>query len=327
MWFELSARLPSAAGVLAAVLLDAIAGDPPQLFHPVQAMGAAISGLTRVALARCSGRWPRRLAGMAIAGAAIAGSGAAGWASVWLARQVQPLAGAAVEVVLLASCFAANSLQRAAREVLQPLAAGELEQARSQLSRYVGRDTAELDATECARAVLETVAENTTDGVTAPLFYGTLGALLGPGGAAALALAYKAASTLDSTIGYRREPYADLGWFGAQLEDVLTWIPCRLTVLAVALLSGRPRTVWHCCRRDAPEDPSPNAGWSVCAFAASVGVQVGGKNVYQGVATFKPLLGDPERTVSFETATEVCRLARWCWGVWVAAAIAVLLLC
>jgi adenosylcobinamide-phosphate synthase len=222
----------------------------------------------------------------------IGGSGLIGLAIATVGMQLQPLVGAIVQGILLASCFAARGLRWAALDVLEPLESGDLDQARHQLSRYVGRDTDQLDAGEIRRAVLETIAENTTDGVTAPLFYAILGLWLGIG-PLPLAIAYKAASTLDSMIGYRRDPFHDLGWFSAQLEDRLTWLPCRLTVGLLALISRQPRHVLTLCRRDAPQDPSPNSGWSECAYAAALGVQLGGLNTYRGELRPKPLLGDP----------------------------------
>jgi adenosylcobinamide-phosphate synthase len=195
-----------------------------------------------------------------------------------------------------------------------------LELARQKLSQYVGRDTDNLSPTEILRAVLETVAENTTDGVTAPLFYAILGAFL-PFGSVPLALAYKAASTLDSMIGYRDEPFADLGWFSAKLEDLLTWFPCRLTVLTLALISGKPLWVWTICRRDGVQDPSPNSGWSEAAFAAILGVQLGGVNSYRGVIKDKPLLGDPLSEITPDKIEDALGLTRFCFLLWLAIAI------
>ncbi|MFM8007348.1 MAG: CobD/CbiB family cobalamin biosynthesis protein, partial [Dolichospermum sp.] len=109
---------------------------------------------------------------------------------------------------------------------------------------------------------------------------------------------YKASSTLDSMIGYKQAPYTDIGWFSARWEDGFTWLPCRLTVITLSLLSAKPLHVWRICRRDAIKDPSPNSGWSECAYAAILGVQMGGVNWYSGVAKHKPLLGDPIYTIT-----------------------------
>jgi len=198
-----------------------------------------------------------------------------------------------------------------------PLPEDPLQEARRRLAQYVGRDTQDLSAPEIRRAVLETVTENAVDGVLAPLFYGLVGAAIVPAvGSAPLALAYKAASTLDSMVGYRHAPYTHLGWFSARLEDVLTWVPCRCAVVTLALLSGQPRQVIALCRRDAPQDPSPNAGWSECVYAAALGVQMGGLNTYGGVPKAKPILGDPLRAIDHETIAQAMALTRRCFLLW-----------
>lgn len=220
-----------------------------------------------------------------------------------------------------------------------------LTQARERLSLYVGRDTAKLSAEEIRRAVLETVSENAIDGVLAPLFYALLGSafvvnfltdgdltggdLVGSfltggdlagsdfGGRLSLAvptaLAYKAASTLDSMVGYRDAPYAELGWCSARFEDMLTWLPCRLSVLTIALLSGNPGQVLATCWRDARADPSPNAGWSECAYAAALGIQLGGPNTYRGKLKVKPTLGDPTRPITDLVIAEALAITRRCF--------------
>ena len=209
---------------------------------------------------------------------------------------------------MLASCFAGRSLRRAAEEVLAPLANGDIETARQTLSLYVGRDTQQLSALEIYRAVLETVSENAVDGVLAPLFFAIVGSWFGA--SASVAIAYKAASTLDSMVGYKEAPYTDLGWFSARLEDGLTWLPCRISVLTVALISRRPGQVLRICQRDAPMDPSPNAGWSECAYAVALGVQVGGENIYRGKIKRKPLLGEPTRPITADVVRQAVGLTR-----------------
>ncbi len=131
-----------------------------------------------------------------------------------------------------------------------------------------------------------------------------------------LAIAYKAASTLDSTVGYKEAPYTDLGWFSAKLEDVLTWLPCRLTVITLALISGKPLYIWRMCQRDAVKDASPNSGWSECAYAAILGVQLGGTNSYRGVIKHKPLLGDPNQSIAAEHISQAMQLTRYCFLIW-----------
>jgi adenosylcobinamide-phosphate synthase len=297
--------------------LDYCIGDPKTWLHPVQVMGETIALYTQWVLSHFKSPLILRGAGILLGVGIVVGSGSLGWTIAEYAYQVNPWLGGAIAMILLASCFAGRSLRDAAAEVLQPLQTGDLATAKTQLSFYVGRDTANLTPPEVLRAVFETVTENATDGVTAPLFYALLGtALLPPMGGVALALAYKAASTLDSTIGYREAPYTDLGWFSARLDDCLTWVPCRLTVFTLALLSGKPLHVWHICQRDAPQDPSPNSGWSECAYAAALGVQVGGTNWYRGVAKHKPFLGDPIYPITVTSIQQAIRLTRWVFLLW-----------
>jgi len=308
-----------------AALVDYLIGDPWGWLHPVQVMGWTINKYTELALKLCSPGWQRRLAGMGLGLLLIVGSGFFAWLTILSANNIQPLIGSLLQTVLLASCFAGRSLRAAVEDVLTPIRQGDLATGRSHLSRYVGRDTANLALPEIYRALLETVAENAVDGVTAPLFWAIAGSLWGIG-AVPLTLAYKAASTLDSMVGYRREPYIDLGWFSAQLEDRLTWLPCRLTVLTLCLSSGRPREVWNICRRDGVKDLSPNSGWSEAAYAAILRVQLGGKNSYQGVIKDKPLLGDDLEPISQEKIAQALALNRFCFLSWLSIAIAILVL-
>ena len=315
----------AAAVLLLAAALDYIIGDPWSWPHPVRVMGWVISHFTQFAIKHWKSPLERRWAGIVLGVGLIIGSGLAGWLIVRGASWVHPLVGVAVAGILLASCFAGRSLRTAAVDVLQPLTTGQLAQARSNLSQYVGRDTEKLTEPEILRAFMETVTENATDGVMAPLFYAIVGAFLPGVGSVPLALAYKAASTLDSMVGYRREPYTHLGWFSAKLEDLLTWLPCRFTVITLALLSGKPQEVWRLCLRDANKDPSPNSGWSECAYAAILGVQLGGTNWYQGVAKHKPLLGNPVHPITPEKIYQALRLTRYCFLIWLGIAIWALL--
>ncbi|MGK7892326.1 MAG: adenosylcobinamide-phosphate synthase CbiB [Xenococcus sp. (in: cyanobacteria)] len=303
--------------VLAAVW-DYIVGDPRFWIHPVQIMGWIIQNKTKLVIKIISNNLLRRLAGIILGLGLILGSAAIGWLIVEIADRISVVLSTVVQILLLASCFAGKSLRVATEDVLEPLRQSDLATARSKLSMYVGRDTAELSQQEILRAILETVAENAVDGVTAPLFYGIVGALIPGLGAIPLALGYKAASTLDSMIGYLREPYRDLGWFSAQLEDRLTWLPCRLTVLTLALFSGKPRQVLAICRRDGVLDPSPNSGWSESVYAAILGVQLGGINSYGGIVKKKPLLGNRDREITPAIIKQALALTRYCFLLWLA---------
>ncbi|ARV58570.1 cobalamin biosynthesis protein [Nostocales cyanobacterium HT-58-2] len=312
--------------LIIAATLDYLIGDPWGWPHPVQVMGWVISRFTKLALVYCQNSLTQRIAGIVLGIILIIGSGVISHLLIHSAKLLHPLLGITLESILLASCFAGRSLRVAAQTVLQPLTAGQLLDARSALSHYVGRDTDNLTEPEILRAVLETVTENATDGVMAPLFYAIVGAFIPVIGPIPLALAYKASSTLDSMVGYREKPYTYLGWFSARLEDCLTWIPCRLTVITLALLSGQPLHVWQICRRDAVVDPSPNSGWSECAYAAILGVQVGGTNWYRGVAKQKPLLGNAFRPITPTAIDQALQMTQHCFLLWLGVAIPLLLL-
>ncbi|XTZ19796.1 MAG: adenosylcobinamide-phosphate synthase CbiB, partial [cyanobacterium endosymbiont of Rhopalodia fuxianensis] len=251
-----------------ATIIDYGIGDPEEWWHPVQGIGCAISSLSNVAIITCQRKWQRRWWGIILGLGIILGSGTTSWIIIYLAKNIHFLLGIVVQSILLASCFAARSLCFAAEAVLSSLVKGNIVVARTQLSQYVGRNTDNLSEEEILRAILEMVSENTVDGVTSPLFYAIFGAFFPGIGLVPFALGYKAISTLDSMIGYQKDPFKDLGWFSAKLEDYLTWLPCRLTVLTLALISGKPLAVLSICRRDAPHDPSPNSGWSECVYAA-----------------------------------------------------------
>jgi adenosylcobinamide-phosphate synthase len=279
-------------------------------------MGWAISNYTEITLKYVDRPDLRRIAGIVLFCGLILSTGAISWLIVYACELIHPALSIVAQSIALASCFAGRSLRRAAEDVLQATDSGDLAIARSQLSMYVGRDTDKLTSPEIYRAILETVTENAIDGVMAPLFYAIVGLFVPAVGAVPLAMAYKAASTLDSMVGYRREPYADLGWCSAKSEDVLTWLPCRLAVLTIGLISGKPVTVWRLCWRDAPKDPSPNSGWSECAYAAALDVQVGGINYYKGQIQQKPLLGDDLQPISADIIQRALSLTRMSFLLW-----------
>jgi adenosylcobinamide-phosphate synthase len=235
-----------------AAFVDYLIGDPWGWPHPVQAIGWLIDRLFQFSI-KTLNLWLKsgdkhftrteivthRLSGVVLGIVIVTSTGGCGWLMVETARWLHPLLGVVISSILLASCFAGKSLTKASEEVLQPLIEGDLATARIILSNYVGRDTENLSKAEILRAVLETVTENATDGVMAPLFYAIAGSFIPEIGCVPLALAYKAASTLDSMVGYKQLPFTHIGWFSAKLEDVLTWLPCRLTVLiCLALVSA-----------------------------------------------------------------------------------------
>lgn len=306
--------------VLAAVL-DFVIGDPWSWIHPVQVMGWFISRYSQFVLANVKNPSWQKLAGMLLTFLLVSGS----MMAVGMVKWLHPGIGLAIEGVILASCFAGKSLRDAAEDVLEPLQQEDLQAARSRLSRYVGRDTADLSKSEILRAVVETVAENGVDGVMAPLFWAIVGCFT-PIGPAPLAMGYKAVSTLDSMVGYIAPPYTHLGWFSAKLDDVLTYLPCRLMVLSLGIISRHPIQLWQQCDRDGRQDPSPNSGWSECAYAVTLGIQLGGFNTYRGIAKPKPLLGLPHNTITTTTVRSALTLNRRCFLSWLFIAIGLLCL-
>jgi adenosylcobinamide-phosphate synthase len=272
--------------LLAAIGLDLLWGDPRHLPHPVKGMGRLALALEAPLRRRIANQ---RLVGVVTAAIVVATSAGLATLLLAVAYRLHPWAGDALSILLLSTCLATRDLAAHARQVLAALRQDNLELARQRVGRLVGRDTAPLDPAGVVRAAVESVAENTVDGVTAPLFWAVL---LGPVGA----LAYKAASTLDSTFGYKNERYRQFGWASARLDDALNYLPARLTlpitVAAAALLGLRPQHSWRIARRDWRNHPSPNSGWSEAATAGALGVQLGGPVYRQGNLTDMPLFGD-----------------------------------
>ena len=339
--------------VIAACGLDQLLGDPRWCLHPVVVMGWWIRQLRLLAERwAADSPWRLRLAGGLITAILVGGSGLAGlalerwvldtWAiDTWAhAPSAGPRPGAmqlvamALLVIALASALAGRSLEEAVAAVLKALADdGEkgLEPARQRLAWIVGRDTSHLDGQEILRAAAETASENAVDGLFAPLFWMLVGAALwslgqsGWPGPLALAWAFKAASTLDSMLGYRRGRLRWLGTAGAKLDDLLTWLPCRLVALSLPLAAGRPGRCLGLLRQalaDGKPDPSPNAGVSQAACAQLLGIQLGGWNRYGDQLRAKPLLarGCPAPTASSVVA--ILELSRRLEAIWLALAAA-----
>lgn len=272
-----------------AVLVDLVVGDPRRLPHPVVAIGRVIAALER-AWNRGAPR-ARRWRGALLTGVVVTSIFALTWGALALLARIHPWLALAAELWLVATALSIKGLADAARAVAAPLASGDLPAAREALAMIVGRDTERLDEAELARGAVETVAENSVDGITAPLFWALLGG-------APLALAYKAVNTLDSMVGYRNARYADFGYASAKLDDLANWLPARLTALALwlaawAMPGARRRGALAATWRQAPRHPSPNAGWPEAMVAQLLGVQLGGTNVYAGVVSHRAVLGVP----------------------------------
>jgi adenosylcobinamide-phosphate synthase len=287
--------------VASALLLDALFGEPPQAFHPTVLMGRAISAFERSALKR-KNPGPRRLAGIALALSL----------PTLVFVSTRKILGAApgglrwpIGVALISTTLSMRGLAEAAGNVEQALRERRLEVARSRVGDFVGRDTEGIREPEVCRAAVESVAENTSDGVVAPMFYGFLfGA---PG-----ALAYRAVNTLDSMVGHPQPPYTDFGWASARLDDLANLVPSRVTALCVATVSGRPQATLRIANRYGPLTRSPNAGVAEAAFAGALGVRLGGTNTYGGVMRKGPTLGEGRPPTSDDIRRAVSLMRRCC---------------
>lgn len=281
--------------VLAGVGLDIILGDPRWMPHPVIVIGRLIK-LGEKTVRRLT-RSPRglKIGGLILSLVIVLGSYAFFGAVLKGAFYLNTYLGWTLSILVMSQALAINSLYKHARSVAIPLKQGNLEGARRALSMIVGRDTDDLDEKEIVRGTVETVAENTVDGIIAPLFYGFLG---GP----PLAMAYKAVNTLDSMIGYKNERYFDFGWAGARMDDVANYIPARLSALLFLLLApftpGGVRGVLVTIWRDSARHPSPNSGIPEAATAGALQVQLGGCNFYGGVRSERPQIGLPGAVLS-----------------------------
>lgn len=294
--------------LLFAAGVDTVMGDPRWLPHPVRVMGRGIAWCDEHARMICRGPRGLRVAGICLAlglplcvyGVGLATLEAADSLSGWL--------GTAVSILLASTTLAGRDLWDHAQAVRTQFQQGNLHGARLAVAMIVGRDVEQLSESDVARATIETVAESTSDGVIAPLFYLVVGG-------APLALAYKAINTLDSMVGHQNARYIDFGWASAKLDDVVNWVPARLTalflILAAGLLTGktdRMRQGWRVLVRDGGKHPSPNSGRPEAAMAGVLGVQLGGRNDYDGVPHERPLMGEGLRCVAVEDAAMAMRI-------------------
>jgi adenosylcobinamide-phosphate synthase len=266
---------PRAAAVAAGLVVDRLAGEPPAGIHPVARFGSAMDRVERLAYS------DSRLRGAAYTAAGVAIAASAG-AALSFARRARPSEAVAAATAVT---VAGKALADAALAVAGLLAAGDLAGARVSLPSLVGRDPACLGEKEIARAVLESVAENTVDAVVAPAFWAVAGG-------APAAFAYRAVNTMDAVVGHRSPRYERFGWASARLDDAAGWVPARVTAALVAAV--RPRAagaVWRAVRSQSRAHPSPNAGVAEAAFAAALGISVGGANVYGGRVDHRPDLG------------------------------------
>lgn len=295
--------------------LDLLLGDPRRLPHPVRGMGRATQLLEKVLRAVFSSPAGERFAGVVIV---ICIAGGSFWVvhySLKYAFLLHPALAFMLAAYLYYAMLAVKDMVKHVQQVKSFLLKNDLPRARKCVGFIVSRDTERLTEEEIARASLESLFENTADGVVAPLFYAALG---GP----ALLVFYKAVSTLDSMLGYKNARYFYLGWAAARLDDLLSYIPARLTALAYlavgSLKGARWQHMWSLLRRDGGKHDSPNSAWPEVAAAGVLGLRLGGLDYHGGKAVQRPLLnaaGRPPRPDDLQPAInlfyQVCFL---CWG-------------
>ena len=292
--------------VLGGFVLDTLFGDPPWLPHPVVLMGKAISALEK----RLRARLPQTPQGELLGGAVVAFTLPVGTflltSLVCLgAAKLSPWLGLAVQMFWCGQALAAKGLAQESTNVYRALIKPDLPAARKAVSRIVGRDTQNLTLEGVTKAAVETVAENASDGVIAPLLYMLLGG-------APLALTYKAINTMDSMLGYKNEKYLYFGRVAAKLDDAANYLPSRLAGLlwcaAAALTGNSPKGAWRIWRRDRRCHASPNSAQTESACAGALGVQLAGPAYYFGEYYAKPTIGDPLRPIEPEDIRRANRM-------------------
>ena len=296
----------TALSVFAGFGLDALLGDPLGAAHPVVLMGKLISFLEGELRARFP-KTPRgeRTAGAVMALAVPLVSAGAGLLSLWILWLIHPFLYFALSAFLCWQCFAARCLMTEAKKVVTALKQGGLDAGRRQVAMLVGRDTGSLTGEQVVKATVETVAENTSDGVIAPLFWM---ALLGAVGG----LCYKSINTMDSMVGYKNEKYLHFGRWAAKLDDAANYFPARLSAIAMIgaafLLKLDGKNAFRIWRRDRRNHASPNSAQCESACAGALGVRLGGNASYFGRVYEKPTIGDAVRPIEGADVDRACAL-------------------
>ena len=292
--------------VLLGFCVDLILGDPRWMPHPVVCMGKVIAGVERM-LRRVLPNTPKALfwGGVLLAATLPLGTLLFSAGVIWLAGRIHPALGFAVQVLWCWQALAVKDLRVETMQVHEPLCREDLPAARQAVSRVVGRDTRSLTLEGVTKAAVETIAENFSDGVIAPMFYLVIGG-------APLGLAYKAVNTMDSMVGYKNDRYLYFGRAAARLDDAAGYIPARLSALlwiAAAFLTGNNgKNAWRIWRRDRRKHASPNAAQPESACAGALGVQLAGPAWYFGKLHEKPTLGDALRPVEVEDIPRTNRM-------------------
>ncbi|MEW6408864.1 MAG: adenosylcobinamide-phosphate synthase CbiB [Nitrospirota bacterium] len=307
---------------LIAYLLDIAFGDPRWLPHPVVCIGRGIGVLEKMLRSYAKNALPEKIGGAIIAVVVIAGTYILSTIFITVSYRISDISGTVVTIFLAYTTLATRSLGDVAYKIIYSLKERSISEARKNLSMIVGRDTESLEEKEILRASVESIAENTSDGIVAPLLY------LAVGGVPA-AMAYKAVNTLDSMLGYKNERYINIGWASARIDDIVNFIPARITGVLIAAsvfvlsLIRRLKPASTSFSRfslptshfslkimlsDGRKHPSPNAGIPEAAMAGALGVRLGGEASYSGIKDFKPYIGEGMNTLDASKVEDAVRI-------------------
>lgn len=275
---------------LCALIVDTLVGDPRSSYHPVVLIGRVISFFENLLYKESDSPKEKLIFGACTVLGVLLTVGIVVELILLVLATISPWLLLVGQILCLYISISPRSLKEAGHEIGVLLQNNNLEQARFKLSWIVGRDTAELDESEITRATIETVAENTVDGIISPLFFFIL---LGPVGA----MLYRTANTMDSMLGYKNDRYLYFGRVAARFDDVLNYIPARLTfllfVMSAYILSFDYKKAWHIGLRDATKHPSPNGGYAEAPVAGALHIRLGGYNSYGSRVQFRAYMGDP----------------------------------
>lgn len=291
--------------VIAAYFLDLMLGDPQGYPHPVRLMGKLISFLESSIRKIAKTAKQERIAGYFLCTIVVFTSYISGYFIIYIVKEINVYLGKILDMFLIYTCLATNDLAKSAMKVYNPLKKDKIVEARKMLSFIVSRDTENLGYSDIIRGVVETVAENISDGIIGPLFYAFIGG-------APLALAYKASSTLDSMVGYKNERYLDIGYASAKLDDILNFLPARITGLLIVasafLLRYDYKNSFRILKRDRLKHESPNSAHGEAAVAGALNVELGGLNYYFGKPELKPKLGDGKEALELNHIKDTVKI-------------------
>lgn len=280
-----------------AAITDIFWGDPHYRFHPVRIIGNTINQLEKWLRKKFITESALHKAGIILTLTIVLGTYLVTDGLLRITAQFSELLTTFISIFLIYSLLALQSLINAANQIYDSLKSDPIEITRKKLSMIVGRDTQQLDETQITKATIETVAENSVDGVIAPLFFLFIGGV-------PLMAAYKAINTLDSMVGYQNSHYKAIGWCSAKLDDVANYIPARLSLLFITLsallLKLDYKNAWKIGKRDCYQHKSPNSAWSEATVAGALNIQLGGGNYYHGIYVDKPTIGDDVNPIQVE---------------------------